>query len=72
MADFYTVNVKGGLRHVNLDLIEYYDQASSPEGGVTLHFGPNDEIKLEAANGEARRFLNEMESRWRKAAGKAA
>jgi hypothetical protein len=72
MADFYTVNVQGGFRHINLDLVRYYDQASSTEEGVTLHFGPNDDVKLEAANGEARRFLNEMESRWRKAAAKAA
>jgi|HubBroStandDraft_1064217.scaffolds.fasta_scaffold00047_7 hypothetical protein len=70
MAEFYTVNVNGAFRDINLDLVRWIDRSSSVEGPITLHFGPNDEIGL--AGGEARRFLNEWDNRWRKAAGTKA
>jgi hypothetical protein len=71
MADFYTVNTQGGFRQVNLDLVRYYDQEQQFDGCiVTLHFGPGDDLKFEG--GEGRRFLNEMESRWRNRVAAAA
>jgi hypothetical protein len=72
MSDFFTVNLSGGFRHVNLDQVKYFDQEQQFDGCiVTLHFGPGDDLKLEG--GEGRRFLNEWDNRWRKAlAAKAA
>ncbi len=66
MSDFYTVNTQGGFRHVNLAQVKYIDQEQQFDNRiVTLHFGPGDDLKLEG--GEATRFLNEWDSRWRKA-----
>jgi hypothetical protein len=71
MAEFYTATLKGGgFREINLGLVRWIDRGPSIESPVILHFGPNDEIKLE--DGEARRFLNEWDNRWRKDAATAA
>jgi hypothetical protein len=71
MSDFsYTVILMSGFREINLDQVKYVDHGPGVDDPVTLHFGPNDEIKLEGR--EARRFVDFWENRWRKAAATAA
>jgi hypothetical protein len=65
MAEFYTANLNGGFREINLDQVRWIDRGQTEDHFVTLHFGPNDEIGL--AGGEARRFVNFWDNRWRKA-----
>ena len=66
MSDFFTVNLPSGFREINLDQVKYFDRNQQFDGCVvTLHFGPGDDLKLEG--GEARRFVDFWDSRWRKA-----
>lgn len=69
-AEFYQVNLNGSFREINLDQVKCIDHGPSMDDSVTLHFGPGDDLKLEG--GEARRFVDFWDNRWRRTAARAA